>query len=226
MANIDQDYEWKLIVGGEEISTSAHYDIIDPNTTGIVGKAPEATVQQTLQAAAAAKEALPKWKALSMDERCAYIAKAADALEVASAEWVDLVQAETGATMRIAKTMQVAGAFIDRFRYYSKSFEMNQPLTPVYSAASALAPESLITGNVIRQPAGVVACITPYNFPLVNVAGKIAPALAMGNTVIIKPAPQDPLAVIKLGEVLNSIFPSRGSQCDRRFLPRHWRRSR
>ena len=145
MANIDQDYEWKLIVGGEEISTSAHYDIIDPNTTGIVGKAPEATVQQTLQAAAAAKEALPKWKALSMDERCSYIAKAADALEVASAEWVDLVQAETGATMRIAKTMQVAGAFIDRFRYYSKSFEMNQPLTPVYSAASALAPESLIT---------------------------------------------------------------------------------
>ena len=111
MANIDQDYEWKLIVGGEEISTSTHYDIIDPNTTGIVGKAPEATVQQTLQAAAAAKEALPKWKALSMDERCTYIAKAADALEVASAEWVDLVQAETGATMRIAKTMQVAVAF-------------------------------------------------------------------------------------------------------------------
>ena len=61
MADIDQDYEWKLIVGGEEISTSAHYDIIDPNTTGIVGKAPEATVQQTLQAAAAAKEALPQW---------------------------------------------------------------------------------------------------------------------------------------------------------------------
>ena len=46
VANIDQDYEWKLIVGGEEISTSTHYDIIDPNTTGIVGKAPEATVQQ------------------------------------------------------------------------------------------------------------------------------------------------------------------------------------
>ena len=95
MSNIDQNYGWKLIVGGEEIPTNAHYDIIDPNTTGIVGKAPEATVQQTLQAAAAAKEALPKWKALSMDERCTYIAKAADALEVASAEWVDLVQAET-----------------------------------------------------------------------------------------------------------------------------------
>jgi acyl-CoA reductase-like NAD-dependent aldehyde dehydrogenase len=207
MAAIDKDHKWEILIDGEKVSTSDHYDIIDPNTTEIVGRAPEATVEQTLQAAAAARDALPKWKALSMEERCAFIGRAADALELASTEWVNLVQAETGATMRIARTMQVAGAFIDRFRYYSKSFEMNEPLPPLYSAASALAPESLITGNVIRQPAGVVACITPYNFPLVNVAGKIAPALAMGNTVIIKPAPQDPLAVIKLGEVLNSIFP-------------------
>ena len=70
MATIDQDYEWELLVGGKSIPTSAHYDIIDPNTTEIIGKAPEATVQQTLQAAEAAKEALPSWKALSLDERC------------------------------------------------------------------------------------------------------------------------------------------------------------
>ena len=55
----------------------------------------------------------------------------------------------------------------------------------------------------VRQPVGVVACITPYNFPIVNMAGKIGPALAMGNTVVVKPAPQDPLAVIKLVEVMN-----------------------
>ena len=59
-----------------------------------------------------------------------------------------------------------------------------------------------------RQPAGVVACITSYNFPLVNVAGKLAPALAMGNTCIIKPAPQDPLGVLRLGEaVVEAGFP-------------------
>ncbi len=207
MSGIDVDQEWKLLIGGEQVSTSSNYDIIDPNTTQLVGKAPEASVEQTLLAAAAAKSALPAWKALSMEERCIYIAKAADAIEAVCGGWVDLVQAETGATLRVAKTMQVAGAFIDRFRYYSRPVEMNQPLVPVYSAASALAPEALITGNVIRQPAGVVACITPYNFPLVNVAGKIAPALAMGNTVVIKPAPQDPLAIIKLGEVLDSVFP-------------------
>ena len=144
---------------------------------------------------------------MSMAERCGYIARAADALEAVAKDWVPLVQAETGATIKVARTMQVAGAFIDRFRYYARPLEMDEALPPLNSAASALAPEALITGNVIRQPAGVVACITPYNFPLVNVAGKIAPALAMGNTVIIKPAPQDPLAIIKLGEVLDEIFP-------------------
>jgi acyl-CoA reductase-like NAD-dependent aldehyde dehydrogenase len=54
----------------------------------------------------------------------------------------------------------------------------------------------------VRQPVGVVACITPYNFPIVNMAGKVGPALAMGNTVVVKPAPQDPLAVTVFGEVL------------------------
>lgn len=61
----------------------------------------------------------------------------------------------------------------------------------------------------VRQPVGVVACITPYNFPIVNMAGKIGPALAMGNTVVVKPAPQDPLAVTVFGEVLREAgFPA------------------
>ena len=66
----------------------------------------------------------------------------------------------------------------------------------------ALGPAGLIAATVKRQPVGVVACITPYNMPLVNVAGKVAPALAAGNTVVIKPAPQDPLGVLLLGEAV------------------------
>jgi len=59
MNQIDVEHDWKLLIGGEYVSTSTHYDIIDPNTTGLVGKAPEASVEQALQAAAAAKAALP-----------------------------------------------------------------------------------------------------------------------------------------------------------------------
>ena len=67
---------------------------------------------------------------------------------------------------------------------------------------------ALALALVVRQPVGVVACITPYNFPIVNMAGKIGPALAMGNTVVVKPAPQDPLAVIRVCDALQEVFPA------------------
>lgn len=207
MTTIDVDREWTLRIGGEAVSTADTYDIVDPNSTEVIGRAPEATVDHADQAAAAAREALGGWKALSMAERCEYLARAADRLAEVAPGWVDIVQAETGATINVAKTMQVSGAFIDRFRYYSRPRELDVPLKPLASPATALAPAALISGNVIHQPVGVVAAITPYNFPLVNVAGKIAPALAMGNTCIIKPAPQDPLGSILLGELLDEIFP-------------------
>ena len=61
---------------------------------------------------------------------------------------------------------------------------------------------------VNRQPVGAVACISPYNFPLTNMAGKIAPALAVGCTVVMKPAPQDPLAILVLAEIMHEVgFP-------------------
>jgi acyl-CoA reductase-like NAD-dependent aldehyde dehydrogenase len=72
-----------------------------------------------------------------------------------------------------------------------------------------LAPGGLIGAVALRQPVGVVACISPYNFPMVSMAGKIAPALATGNTVVMRPAPQDPLAVIELARIMEGVgFPA------------------
>jgi acyl-CoA reductase-like NAD-dependent aldehyde dehydrogenase len=71
-----------------------------------------------------------------------------------------------------------------------------------------LAAGGVIGGQVFRQPVGVVACISPYNFPLVNMAGKVGPALATGNTIVMKPAPQDPLAIIEFAEICDAVgFP-------------------
>lgn len=204
---INTDTEWELIIGGEKVKTKGTYEIVNPNTTEVVGHAPEATAADAIMAAEAASDALKGWKNMSMAKRCGYLEKAADKLEEVSPEWANLVQAETGSTMNIAKNMQLSGTFVNRFRYYAVPRNINEAVEPLASAATALAPEALLSAYVVHQPVGVVACITPYNFPLTNVAGKIAPALAMGNTVIMKPAPQDPLAVIKLGEVLNEIFP-------------------
>jgi acyl-CoA reductase-like NAD-dependent aldehyde dehydrogenase len=86
--------------------------------------------------------------------------------------------------------------------------DINIPLIPSPTSATPLAPGGLIGAMVHRQPVGVVACISPYNFPVVNMVGKIAPALAVGCTVVMKPAPQDPLAVLVLAEIMDEVgFP-------------------
>ena len=98
----------------------------------------------------------------------------------------------------------------DRFDRYCRDIRHVQEsmLPPIATAATPLAPGGLISALAYRQPVGVVAAIASYNFPLTNMAGKVAPALAMGNTVVIKPAPQDPLAVVELARVLEQVgFP-------------------
>ena len=179
------------------------YDIVNPATETVVGEAPEATVEQVDAAAAAAAAAFPAWSRTSPEERAALLDKAADIIRDHVDELIPLVQAETGATIRVTKTMQVPTC-VDRFRRYARgALESNViPLPPSEMPSTALASGGLMSAIAVRQPVGVVACITPYNFPIVNMAGKIGPALAMGNTVVVKPAPQDPLAVIRVVELI------------------------
>ena len=202
MTAIDTQEEWRLLIGGEWVAPADTYEIVDPNTTCPVGHAPDATVADADSAVAAATSAQAAWGALPMEERCGYRARLADVLEERMEQWVPLVQAETGATLRVAGTMQVGGPTIDRFRYYSTPRDIDSPERPAPVGATALGPAGLVGAMVHRRPVGVVVCITPYNFPIINVAGKIAPALAMGNTCIIKPAPQDPLGILRLGEAI------------------------
>ncbi len=197
------DREWKMLIDGEWVAgASGTYDIVDPNTTEVVGRAPEASRQQALDAAASCRQALAGWSRTTSAERAALLTRLCEVLERVSPDWVNLVQAETGATINVTRTMQVSGTFIDRFRYYSRPFDLDQGLKPYGAPATALNPAGLVGAVAVRQPVGVVACITPYNFPLTNVAGKLAPALSMGNTVVIKPAPQDPLGTLLLGEAI------------------------
>ena len=97
-----------------------------------------------------------------------------------------------------------------RFETYSRlAYESNViPLPPMEMPATALAPGGLMGAIARRQPVGAVAAITPYNFPVVNMAGKLGPALAMGNTVVVRPASQNPLAVIELVRIMHEVgFP-------------------
>ncbi len=204
--------EHLLLIGGARVAGGdGAYAVVNPATEDVVGLAPEASVAQVEEAARAAAEAFPGWSRTRPAERAALLDRLADALQAQAdrknddghSELVGLVQAETGATLRVARTMQVPQT-VERFRRYARgaSEPTAIPLPPTEMASTALAPGGLLGTVVERRPVGVVAAITPYNFPLVNMAGKVGPALAMGNTVVIKPAPQDPLAVLQFAEAV------------------------
>jgi acyl-CoA reductase-like NAD-dependent aldehyde dehydrogenase len=194
----------RLLIDGEWVEPAdGYYDVVNPATEQVIGQAPEASVAQALEAAASAKAAFRGWSRTSPAERAEILDRVADLLVKRGDELIPLLQAETGATMRVASTMQVPVA-VDRFRRYAREGMLPDTiaLPPNLQHATPLAAGGLIGAVAIRQPVGVVACITPYNFPLVNFAGKVAPALAMGNTVVVKPAPQDPLHILRFGELL------------------------
>ncbi len=210
MTAVNADERYQLLIGGTWVDGDAGtYPIINPATEEVVGHAPEATAAQAEDAAAAAAAAAASWARTAPEERAELLDAAGKALLARRDEFVPLVIAETGCTATVGKSMQVPQAAV-RFRRYARGAmeSMVIPLPPQEVQATALAPGGLIGAIARRQPVGVVACITSYNFPIVNMVGKIAPALATGNTVVVRPAGQDPLAVVKLVALLEDVgFP-------------------
>ncbi|MBM3663508.1 MAG: aldehyde dehydrogenase family protein [Actinobacteria bacterium] len=194
---------YSLIIGGATVEPEGRYAIVNPATEEVVGEAPEASVAQAEAAVQAAADAFPAWSRTSPEERAVLLDRAADLIDAAADELVPLVQAETGATYRTTKTIQVPQSAARMRRYAQGALESTlDPLPPAVMPSTVLAPGGVINAAANRVPVGVVSCITSYNFPMVNMSGKIGPALAMGNTVVVKPAPQDPLAVIRMVELL------------------------
>ncbi|MFJ2744301.1 aldehyde dehydrogenase family protein [Streptomyces sp. NPDC087440] len=194
----------RLLIGGEWVDPAAgHYEVINPATEEVVGLAPEASRQQVYEAAAAAREAFASWSRTRPEERAAILDRAADIIRREADPYTRLAQAETGATTGTARGMQVAVGEA-RFRRYAKgALEPTETaIPPQINAAGPMGKAGVFGALEVRQPVGVVTCITSYNNPWANPSGKIAPALAMGNTVLVKPAPQDPLSVFAMAEAL------------------------
>ena len=210
MTAVNADERYQLLIGGSWVDGAAGtYPVVNPATEEVVGHAPEATAAQAEDAAAAASAAAEAWARTTPDVRAELLEAAGTALFARRDEFVPLVIAETGCTATVGKSMQVPQAAV-RFQRYARGAteSMVIPLPPQEVQATPLAPGGLIGAIARRQPVGVVACITSYNFPIVNMVGKIAPALATGNTVVVRPAGQDPLAIIKLVALLEDVgFP-------------------
>ncbi|AYG82251.1 Betaine aldehyde dehydrogenase [Streptomyces hundungensis] len=204
--------ERKLFIAGEWVEPDGgHYPVLDPATEDVVGFAPEASREQVYRAAAAAREAFGAWSRTRPEERAAILDRAADLMQRDGAANTELARAETGATTATARGMQVAVG-VARFRRYAKGAlePVEQALVPQINEAGPMGRAGVFGALAVRQPVGVVTCVTSYNNPWANPAGKVAPALAMGNTVVVKPAPQDPLSVFKMAEALEEAGVPRG----------------
>ncbi|MFD6758357.1 aldehyde dehydrogenase family protein [Streptomyces roseolus] len=194
----------RLYIGGEWTEPDGgHYEVINPATEELVGLAPEASRAQVHEAAAAARAAFDAWSRTKPEERAALLDRAAGIMTRDADAHTLLARAETGATTATARAMQVAVGSA-RFRRYARGAlePVEEALPPQVNEAGPMGRAGVFGAVAVRRPVGVVTCVTSYNNPWANPAGKIAPALAMGNTVVVKPAPQDPLSVFAMVRAL------------------------
>jgi acyl-CoA reductase-like NAD-dependent aldehyde dehydrogenase len=187
---------WDLLIGGERSRSSdgATFDVSDPSTgerLATVAQAGPADLERALTVATAAFESGP-WARTSATERGKVLVRAAAMLRERAEEFAALEVANAGHT--IADARWEAGAMADVFEYYGGA--ANKHLGAVVPT-----PDPGL-GMVLRVPVGVCGLIVPWNFPMLIASWKLAPALACGNSVVLKPASLTPLTALLLGEVL------------------------
>ena len=164
--------------------------VLEPATEAVLAQVPRAGVEQVDEAVAAAKGALPAWRALDPGARAGRLRELADALEDDLIELAILEARNAGKAIGDARgEMQMV---LDTFRYYAGAPERLLGETIPVAGGQAW---------TVREPLGVVGLITPWNFPLAIASWKLAPALAAGNTVVLKPAELTPLTALRFAEI-------------------------
>jgi aldehyde dehydrogenase (NAD+) len=192
---------YELYVGGAWVGAESDevLDVINPATEEAIGQVPQASVADVDRAVAAARQAFEEglWPRMSPRERSDALLRFTQAVADRRVELVDLIIAEAGSARWVAEALQFETGFryAQWFAERTASFPFQDPLPPQAGA------RGLGQGVILKEPIGVVAAITPFNFPLYLNLSKVVPALAMGNSVVLKPSPFTPLEAFVLGEI-------------------------
>lgn len=187
----------KMLIGGSLSTGSRTMDVIDPCTGQGFDTVPDATADDVDTAVAAAKTAFPAWRDCGFDKREAVLKAMADAIMANIDELADLLIAETGRPRDLAM-FELAHLATGYLNYYG-----SLRITP-----ELVVEDDARRVELHRKPLGVVAAIVPWNAPVFIACNKIAPAMAAGNTVVVKTAPSTPLTTLRLGEILADIVPA------------------
>jgi len=188
-----------LFVDGEWVDSAGtdRIDVINPATEDVIGSVPDGTAVDVERAVAAAAAALPEWSRASVERRAEVLQAIASGLSARRAEIADTIAREMGMPLKLARMIQ-AGLPAACFEDYAR-------LVAQFPFAREMG-----STRVVSEPVGVCGLITPWNFPLHQIAGKLAPALAAGCTVVLKPSEIAPLNANLLAEVIAAAGVPRG----------------
>jgi aldehyde dehydrogenase (NAD+) len=184
----------KIYIDGAWVpSTGAqHLEVINSSTEEVMGTIPEGTPEDVEKAVAAAKAAFPGWAATPREERGKYIQRIAEGLGARMAEIAQTIAGEVGMPLNLATPIQ-AGMPVGNWSAIAGILDSFEFETQVGNSL------------IVREPVGVVGAITPWNYPLHQITLKVAPALAAGCTVVLKPSEVAPLNAFILAEVINDV---------------------
>lgn len=188
-----------LINGALLKGEGAPRDVMNPATGRVVTQVRDASLDQVDAAVAAAREAFTKWSELPPVERSGLLLALADVVERDADELGRLDHLDTGKSLRQAIDEEVP-MVADVFRFYAGAIR-----TQTGQAAGEYVPG--YTSYLRRDAIGVVAGISPWNYPLLMAAWKIAPCLAAGNTLVLKPSEETPLSILKLAAACAGLLP-------------------
>lgn len=190
----------QLLIGSRfEAGTEADEHILNPRTGGKIVDLPEASHAQVEAAVDAAEKAFTTWSQTTPGERSNYLLKIADAIEKDADGFAALEALNCGKPINAVKNDELP-AIVDCWRFFAGAVRnLHAPTAGEYLPGH--------TSMIRRDPVGIVGSIAPWNYPLMMMAWKLAPAIAGGNTVVFKPSEQTPLTALKLARVLADILP-------------------
>ena len=193
----------QMYVDGQwvESATGRRFDTVDPATEQVITTVPHSDAEDVERAVRAARRAFEDgpWPAMTPAERQRMIWRIAEGITARADQFAELESIDNGKSVAVAKAVDVTWAAEIFYYYAGWATKIEGRTVPV---SVPWAPGSKFHAFTLREPVGVCAQITPWNFPLVMAAFKVAPALACGNTVILKPAEQTPLTAVLLAEVI------------------------
>ncbi|MFQ6550409.1 gamma-aminobutyraldehyde dehydrogenase [Aestuariibius sp. 2305UL40-4] len=188
-----------LIGNAFEAGTETEETVLNPRTGETILKMPEANPDQIDRAVSAARSAFPGWAKTTPAERSGLLLQIADAVEADLEHLAALEALNCGKPINEVRNEEIP-AVADCFRYFAGAVRnMHGPVAGSYMDGH--------TSMIRRDPIGVVASIAPWNYPIMMMAWKLAPALAGGNTVVMKPSEQTPLTALAFAKILSGILP-------------------